>query len=227
MNTKLNLADEVLVELAIKGDQKAYSALVKKYTPVLIQLGRRMAFNQEEMDDILQDIFVKTFHGLSKFQNRSSFFTWIYRIALNHYISQKRKRKIATVPIVEDELMIREEADTKDAAMSYFTGLLICLDEEQRETLLLSDILNFNHNPASEYLDINQSAYRKRLSRARADLKNWREKRCSLTSGEGTCACIFKKKKWEGEGLINKQTGRFETDYILGVEKIVKERFGS
>lgn len=82
-------ADE-LVEGARRGDPRAFEALVKRYRHRIFALALHMTGSPSDADDITQDAFVRAFRSMDRFEGRSEFFTWLYRIALNRALNVRR-----------------------------------------------------------------------------------------------------------------------------------------
>ena len=75
--------DQKLVEKAQKGDKKAFGMLVEKYQRRLNRLLSRMVRDQSEIEDIVQDSFIKAYRAIHNFRGDSAFYTWLYRIGIN------------------------------------------------------------------------------------------------------------------------------------------------
>ena len=75
--------DQILVEKTQKGDKKAFSILVEKYHKKLFRLLSRMVRDQSEIEDIVQDSFIKAYRAINNFRGDSAFYTWLYRIGIN------------------------------------------------------------------------------------------------------------------------------------------------
>ena len=84
--------DEELVLKAQQGDVKAFDELVERYHDRIYGLTYNMTSNREDAEDLTQDIFVKAFEALPRFRGKSSFYTWLYRIAINKTINYRKKR---------------------------------------------------------------------------------------------------------------------------------------
>lgn len=93
--------DDVLVEDAIGGDEQAYSKLVDKYERALYFHILKMIKDREQVEDLVQEAFVKAFNNLNTYSNSYAFSTWLYRIATNHTIDYLRKKKLKTLSIDE------------------------------------------------------------------------------------------------------------------------------
>jgi len=94
-----SLEDDVLVRKAIGGNERSYKKLVEKYQRPLYFHIRKMISDQEQVEDLVQETFVKAFDNLSNYSTNYAFSTWIYRIATNHTIDYLRKKKLQTLSI--------------------------------------------------------------------------------------------------------------------------------
>ena len=84
---------EALVDAARRGDPRAFDALVKRYRHRIFALALHMTGSPSDADDITQDAFVRAFRNIDRFEGRSEFFTWLYRIALNRALNVRRDNK--------------------------------------------------------------------------------------------------------------------------------------
>ncbi len=91
--------DRVLVGRALDGDQMAYNELMEKYRGALSRHVQRMVRKQGEVDDLVQECFIKAFSALKSYSTDYAFSTWLYKIATNHTIDFLRKKKLATMSI--------------------------------------------------------------------------------------------------------------------------------
>lgn len=105
-----SLEDDVLVKKAIGGDENAYAKLVDKYERALYFHILKMIKDREQVEDLVQETFVKAFDNLNTYSTNYAFSTWLYRIATNHTIDYLRKKKLKT-------LSIDEPMRTKDGEM--------------------------------------------------------------------------------------------------------------
>ena len=102
--------DDVLVKRAIGGDEQAYKELVEKYQRALYFHILKMIKDREQVNDLVQEAFVKAFDNLNTYSTNYAFSTWLYRIATNHTIDYLRKKKLKT-------LSIDDPVKTKDGKM--------------------------------------------------------------------------------------------------------------
>ena len=95
---------EVIREI-LSGNSALFEILIRRYNPVLYKTGRGYGFNHQDTEDLMQETFISSFQSLSKFENRSSFKTWIIRIMLNqcYHKSHHSYQKHPTVEISVDK----------------------------------------------------------------------------------------------------------------------------
>jgi RNA polymerase sigma-70 factor (ECF subfamily) len=96
-----SLEDDGFVERAIKGDQSAFTDIVNKYQRPLYFHVSRMIREKEHTEDLVQEIFMKSFNNINTYNTGYAFSTWLYRIATNHTIDYLRKKKLQTFSIDE------------------------------------------------------------------------------------------------------------------------------
>ncbi len=101
--------DIQLISAAIKGDQAAYKALMKKYRDSIFNLIYRIIRDREQVEDLTQETFVKAFGSLRNFNREYAFSTWLYKIATNSSIDYIRKKKLPTMSI--DKPISHEDSD--------------------------------------------------------------------------------------------------------------------
>jgi RNA polymerase sigma-70 factor (ECF subfamily) len=87
------VAEKVLVEGARRGDMASYDALIRRYQERIYATVYHMTSNHEDANDLTQEAFIKAFQALKSFKGGSSFYTWIYRIAVNKTINFLKQRK--------------------------------------------------------------------------------------------------------------------------------------
>ncbi len=94
MKERMNDAtDEMLVRLAKKGDLEAYSELVRRYRERIYRTIFRFTKNHGDTDDLAQETFLRAYQNLGRFRRKSSFYTWLFRIAVNQSLNFLKKRK--------------------------------------------------------------------------------------------------------------------------------------
>jgi RNA polymerase sigma-70 factor (ECF subfamily) len=126
--------DEKFIQDALNGVQSGFTGLQQKYSPQITALVRRMIRNPDDVQDIVQDSFVKAFRALPSFNHQFAFSTWLYKIASNTCIDFLRKRRLDTISIHkpiptsdgEIEFEIHDDSYVPDKPM----------DKEERRVLL-------------------------------------------------------------------------------------------
>ncbi len=104
--------DADLIHRAVDGDQRAFAALQKKYHPAISNLIRRMLRSGDDVEDLVQETFVKAFNALRSFNHEYAFSTWLYKIASNHCIDFLRKKRLKT-------FSLDQPIETKDGEMQF------------------------------------------------------------------------------------------------------------
>src|SRR3569832_1575591 len=83
--------DEALAQKVQRGDQTAFAELVERYEAKMLRYGHRFLSDRDVIDDIVQDVFIKTYQNMQSFDTTQRFSPWIYRIAHNEFVSELRK----------------------------------------------------------------------------------------------------------------------------------------
>ena len=130
------LEDTHYIKLTRAGDMQAFGLLVQKHQRLVFTLALRMLKNQEEAEEAAQDTFVKVYQSLSRFEEKSKFTTWVYRVAYNECLGRLRKSK-RHFTLVEDIV------ENSDEPTDFLDGLEI-LHREERATLIKKGIEMLN-----------------------------------------------------------------------------------
>src|SRR4030095_5199464 len=85
-------ADTDLINLAIGGDKEALQNLITRHQVFVYNLALRMTRSVEDAEDLTQEVFIKAITALSKFEGKSQFRTWLYRITVNHFLNTKKRK---------------------------------------------------------------------------------------------------------------------------------------
>ncbi|WP_027394275.1 RNA polymerase sigma factor [Aquimarina latercula] len=196
--------DIQLVNEAKSGNKKSLEFLVLKHQPYIYNIAWKMVKNPTDAEDLTQEVNIKVITKLSQFKGESSFRTWLYRIVANHFLMSKRKpaetvldsfdtmeRALSNTPDVALTALEQEENKKVIREMNYMcmSGMLLCLTKEQRITFILGEMFNADHTIGSEILGISKSNFRKRLSRARADIFSFMNNKCGLVNKNNPCRC--------------------------------------
>jgi RNA polymerase sigma-70 factor (ECF subfamily) len=171
------MEERELVELSKKGDEEAFSALVKKYKTKVFNLAFSFTQDQGIADDLAQEVFIKAFFGLPKFRFKSEFGTWLFRITVNHvkdYLRKKgRMRKMTFDNFRESQFVEEDEVARKDMEQrrKLVFRCLQTLPEKYKVILTLRDIQGLRYEEISNILKISAGTVDSRLHRARKMLR--------------------------------------------------------
>ncbi len=170
-----------LIERATKGDSEAFAVLVERYQRRVVGVAMAVVHNQDDAVELAQETFVRAFENLSKFESRSSFSTWLYRIAANLAIDFWRREGRHVVLHGEDadnELrrMPSAQGDSyKAAARSELSErikqALEELTPEHRAVILLREVEGLSYDEISEALNCPRGTVMSRLHYARGKLR--------------------------------------------------------
>jgi RNA polymerase sigma-70 factor (ECF subfamily) len=174
--------DQQLVERVQRGDKQAYGLLVEKYRRKLGRLLSRFIRDQAEVEDVVQEAFIKAYRALPNFRGDSAFYTWLYRIGINtakNYLVAMGRRpqtqneievddaenfedgdELRTTDTPETELMTKEIAKTVQAAID-------ALPEDLRTAIVLREIEGLSYEEIAESMECPIGTVRSRIFRAR------------------------------------------------------------
>jgi RNA polymerase sigma factor (sigma-70 family) len=203
MNDETQSADLAeQVRAAAAGDQAAARAVLDAIQDGVYHLALRMLGHPADAEDAAQEILVIVLTHLGSFRGESAFQTWVWRIAANHLARVRRgRREVLTFEVLGDRLRsgLREDASprpdpeaealTNELRLRCTAGMLLSLDRDLRIAYVLGDILNLSGADAALVLEIDEAAYRKRLSRARERLYDFLRGWCGVFDGGNPCRC--------------------------------------
>ncbi len=173
------LADHELVTAAQGGDRGALDQLLRRHYDRVQAVCRRITGHEADAADAAQDAMIAIVRNLDRFDGRSSFGTWAYRIATNASLDELRRRKRRAVPIArdDDEYPHAEVADPDSGRRVDAIGDHMALDlalrslsDEFRIPVVLRDVANLDYAEIAEVLDIPAGTVKSRIARGRAAL---------------------------------------------------------
>ena len=172
--------DAELVASARAGDSQAFAALIGRYETRVVRLVRGMV-PESDVEDVTQDAFLKAFRKLSAFDGRSSFYTWIYRIASNTAMDwRKRERHRRHAPLPEgpegEDAVPSRDAGPQAAARRNELAAAIDravanLPGHYHEIVVLREVQGLSYEEIAETLGISKGTVESRLFRARERLR--------------------------------------------------------
>jgi RNA polymerase sigma-70 factor (ECF subfamily) len=181
-----------LVERAKAGDPAAFNALVRRYRKRIFALALHLSGSESDADDITQDVWIRAFHTLDKFEGRSEFFTWVYRLTVNRAFDARRARIRRSESSFEDDprLLLAVEVDShgdpRRAAelRQTYTRVLMVLDSlpaDMKTTVVLVALQGLSNAEASVIQNCSRGTIAWRLHEARARIHKALESRASIT----------------------------------------------
>jgi RNA polymerase sigma factor (sigma-70 family) len=185
-NPPAEMAEGDLVRRARRGDLHAYDELVKRYQERIYATIYHMTSNHEDANDLAQESFIKAFQALKSFKGGSSFYTWLYRIAVNKTINFLKQRKNKHHLSLNDldfnaehdpdlVALVSDKTPLRDAGLSELqkklNEALLKLSEPHRMVAVLHDVQGMSHEEIAEIMDCNVGTVRSRLFYARQQLQ--------------------------------------------------------
>jgi len=179
-------SDVGLVQTARQGDLRAYDQLVQRYQERIYSTIYHMTSNHEDANDLAQETFIKAHSALKSFKGDSSFYTWVYRIAVNKTINFLKQRRNKTHLSLNDldfniendpELVafVSDRTPRRDIALAELQEKLNMamqkLSDVHRMVVTLHDVQGLSHEEIANIMDCNVGTVRSRLFYARQQLQ--------------------------------------------------------
>jgi RNA polymerase sigma-70 factor (ECF subfamily) len=181
-----------LLARAQAGDIGAFEQLSSRYADRLFMLLLRLLGDRAEAEDVAQEVMLRAWQGITRFQGRSSYFTWLYRIAVNEASRAlgKRARRTADVSIGADELQLPAPPAADPARQAENAELrralgraLAELPPPLRTAIVLRDVEGLSIQEAAEIASVSQAAFKSRLHQARLRVRAAIGDEALVTSG--------------------------------------------
>ena len=175
-----------LVRRARQGDLAAYDDLVRRYQERIYATLYHMTSNHEDANDLAQEAFIKAYQALKSFKGGSSFYTWVYRIAVNktlNFLKQRKNRSQMSLNDLDFNVendpdlvaLVSDKTPRRDAALSELQEKLNeamqTLSEAHRLVVTLHDIQGLSHEEIAKIMDCNIGTVRSRLFYARQQMQ--------------------------------------------------------
>jgi RNA polymerase sigma-70 factor (ECF subfamily) len=197
--------DAEVVARARKGDHAAFRVLVERYEGRVFRMAVRVLRDEEQARDAVQDAFIKVYGSLDRFEGRSGFYTWLYRIVMNQCLDRKRRDKsrrevewqdeFETLPADGAALLVGDPAPGGPEAQvgrlelrKIVATAIEALPEDARRTIQLREIDGLSYKEIAEALGIPKGTVMSRLHYARRTLQELLRAAGvdPLVAGEGT-----------------------------------------
>lgn len=178
--------DTQIIENILGGEIAQFEILIRRNNPFLYKAGRSYNYNHEDTQDLMQETFIDAYKNLSRFENRSSFKTWIIKIMLNHCFRKKQKFSFKNEIVKEindnsEPMFTNSHSDTNkivvNRELSYvIENALETVPFDYRMVFSLREINGLNVAETAEVLEISEANVKVRLNRAKAMLRKEIEK---------------------------------------------------
>ncbi|MCK9344896.1 MAG: RNA polymerase sigma factor [Candidatus Pacebacteria bacterium] len=171
--------DEEIVLLVQRGDTEQFGELVERYEEKLLRYGRKFLSRREDIQDIVQDIFISTYQNIQNFDTLQRFSPWIYRIAHNAFVNRLKKNSYNPLILVDFDTLVSHpvyedpaplEREQKEMRVMIDRGLEE-LAPKYREILILHYLEDMSYKEISDILQIPGGTVGIRLKRAKEALK--------------------------------------------------------
>ena len=178
--------DMSLVSRSRRGEMAAYDELVRRYQERIYATMYHMTSNHEDANDLAQESFIKAYQALKTFKGDSSFYTWLYRIAVNkaiNFIKQRRNRISKSLNDLDVQVehdpdlvaLISHKTPRREAGLAELqeklNAAILKLSEQHRAVVVLHDIQGLPHEEIAETMGCNVGTVRSRLFYARQQLQ--------------------------------------------------------
>jgi len=192
-NMHVSINDAVLIKQYKKGDSAALEQLVLKYQNRIYNVILKMCADPDDAAELTQETFVKVIENIDKFEGRSSFYTWTFRIAVNLTLNYCQRNSKLAFRSLEEEQQQQDDGNVKQLLKDFLSDdsspdpaaevqnkelhriaakALMGLDEAHRAVIVLRDIEGMSYARIAEVLDIEIGTVRSRLSRARSKMRD-------------------------------------------------------
>lgn len=164
------------VSQVLSGDKQAYAHIIHKYKNPLYATILRMTRNPQDAQDLVQEAFIKIYHQLDKYEQKGSFSSWLYRVAINHCMDEFRKKsyKVKSEEINELHAINSNHPEIvflKKEKQRQLERLIATLPEEERLIILLRYVNELSYSEISESLGLSLSSVRNKLHRAKKKMR--------------------------------------------------------
>lgn len=172
--------DEALIDLAQRGDRRAFEHLVLRHADRLHATVRLLLDSQHDAEDVTQEAFLRAWRGIGGFKGESQFFTWLCRIGINE-ANRRSSRVRSRAPVASldaspiepvDQRPGPERASVHDDLRRALETAVRRLPPSYRAPLVLRDIEGFSTSSAAELLGLSEAAFKSRLHRARLSVRD-------------------------------------------------------
>jgi RNA polymerase sigma factor (sigma-70 family) len=182
-------SDPEIIQKILDGETALFEILIRRNNPFLHKTGRSYGYNHADTQDLMQETFISAYMNLSKFENRSSFKTWIIKIMFHNCFQKQQKlsfkNEIRDMDLIDEKSIpmysSQQNSDTGKVVVNrelnhVIESSLVQIPVEYRMVFSLREISGLNVAETAEALNISESNVKVRLSRAKSMLRKELEK---------------------------------------------------
>lgn len=181
VNGDMSQTDEQVAALVQNGQKELFGVLMDRYERKLFLYGRKFLTGQDNIEDVVQEVFIKTYRNIKSFDTSQKFSPWIYRIAHNTFVNALRKKSKSPLrffdfdtflahPVYEDTVPVEKE---QQRVNNVIDRGLDKLSPKYREVIILYYIENLSYKEIADILHIPIGTVSVRLLRAKKELKKY------------------------------------------------------
>ncbi|HEX9639531.1 MAG TPA: sigma-70 family RNA polymerase sigma factor [Acidobacteriota bacterium] len=172
-------SDSVLVARCLEHEEEAWELIVRRYHRRLFNIAYQFVGRVEEAEDLTQEIFLKLYHSLDKFDRSASLVNWLVRVAKNHCVDYYRRKRREMASVIHDEELLTVVQSRGKSPLGQFESkenskrlrdAMARLPEHLRLAVLLRDIQDLSYQEIAERLGIPEGTVKSRINRGRAEL---------------------------------------------------------
>jgi RNA polymerase sigma-70 factor (ECF subfamily) len=180
------LDDQELILLAQRGDARAFETLVYRYDQQVLSMALSYVSNEEEAKDIYQEVFIRVYRALPKYQFKSQFSTWLYRIVVNACLTHQARQKSRSYVSIDDRteeedapatVILSDEAETDETIINaeiaaHVQEAMAALSPQQRMVFSLRHFEGFKLREIAQIMDCAEGTVKKYLFTATERLRD-------------------------------------------------------
>ena len=177
-----DISDAEVISRVLQGEKNLYAVIVRRYNQRLYRIGMSFLNDQLEVEDAMQVAYIHAYEGLSKFEFRASFSTWLSRILINEILLRKKKKRKNSLLVfdnTENRALLQVSTDSQTPAntmintelKSILEEAISNLPEKYRTVFVMREMENMNVEETRECLAISDVNVKVRLNRAKAMLR--------------------------------------------------------
>lgn len=178
--TTSQLGDDEVIQRILSGEKAWFEILIRRYNQTLYRVIRGYNVPEDDIEDIMQEAYLRAYERLDQFRGKSAFSTWLIRIGINETLQLKRKAKQVILNEDNHELTskLKQLTDTQPMkstssdARAMIGKVLDRIPEKYKIVYVLHELEGLDHEEIAQCLDISQSNVKVRLFRARKMLKD-------------------------------------------------------